>query len=117
MARMSAAASWSYSAVATLWALQSRAGWSGALQFAAPVAIACDYTSDSKRMTDDAGQEFVSNLVLYTERAGIKQGDRVLIGASTAADPIAAGAVEVRRVMRYGDTLDRQADDYMVATS
>ena len=55
--------------------------------------------------------------MLYTERAGIKQGDRVLIGTSTAADPIAAGAVEVRRVMRYGDTLDRKADDYMVATA
>lgn len=113
---MSAAAAWANTATATLWALLSRGDWSGAPQFAAPVTISCDYTTDSKRLVDDAGQEFVSNLVIYTERAGIKQGDRILIGAS-AGDPVAAGAVEVRRVMRYGDTLDRQADDYMVATS
>lgn len=111
---MSAAANWSYSATATLWALQSRADWSGALAFAAPVQILCDYKADAKTRTDARGREYTSRLSIYTERAGIKQGDRILIGTSTAADPVLAGADEVMDVARFGDTLDRQADDYVV---
>ena len=38
----------------------------------------------------------------------------MLIGASTATDPVLAGADEVMDVARFGDTLDRQADDYLV---
>jgi len=113
---MSSAASWSYTATATVWPLLGRDDWTGALSFGAPVPIACDYSSESKRMTDAAGVEFVTRQIVYTERADIKQGDRLLIGASTEADPVAAGAFEVRSVTRDGDTFDRVADDYTVAT-
>jgi hypothetical protein len=62
------------------------------------------------------GPEFVSRLTLYTERADIKRGDRVALGDIEDTDPIAAGAREVRGVTRFGDTLDRKADDYVVGT-
>ena len=61
----------------------------------------------------------LSNLqrqILHTERADIKRGDMVLIGASVVSTPVAAGAFEVRAVTRYADTFDQKADDFKVMT-
>lgn len=113
---MSAAAAWSYTATATLWVLQSAAAWSGAPTFAAPVTFRCDYSAEAKLRRDARGDEFTTQLLVYTERAGIKAGDRILLGTSSAADPIAAGALAVRSVLRQADVFDRAADDYEVAT-
>lgn len=113
---MSAAAAWSYTATATVWPLLGRDDWSGALSFGSPQPFACDYAAEAKRMTDDTGVEFVSQQTIWTERADIKRGDRVLIGASSAVDPVAVGASEVRSVKRSADTFDRKADDFTVAT-
>jgi hypothetical protein len=113
---MSSAARWSYTAPATLWPLASADGWSGGQQYGGPVAFLCDYASKSITRRDARGREIAVSLVLYTERADIKQGDRVLIGASTSVDPVAAGAREVLDVARNGDTLDRATDDYEVMT-
>ena len=113
---MSAAASWSYTAVATLWPMAARDAWLGGKTFGAPVAVLCDYKAESKVMTDATGEEFTCAEVIYTERADIKRGDRILIGVSALADPIAASAREVRSVTRYGDTFERTTDDYLVAT-
>lgn len=113
---MSAAASWSYTSKATLWPLLARSDWTGAKTFGPPVVFDCDYSAESVRMTDDLGIEFTSREILHTERADIKQGDMVLIGASAVADPVAAGAFEVRSVTRFADTFDKLADDWKVAT-
>lgn len=113
---MSAAASWSYTAVATLWVSLGRDDWTGVETWGPPQAVACDYSAKAERRTDALGVEFVTRQIIYTERADIKRGDRILIGASTALDPVSAGALEVRGVTRYGDTLDRVADDYEVLT-
>lgn len=114
---MSATANWSYTGTATHWPQRSRAGWSGALAFDDPVPFKCDYSVTTRRMRDAKGDEFTSNLVIYTERSSIQPGDRVLIGTSTAADPIAAGAVEVRSVTRAADVFDRKADDFEIGTA
>lgn len=113
---MSAAARWSYTAPATLWPLLALDGWSGGPQFGAPVAFQCDYKAEARTVKDGRGREFTVRQTLYTERADIKQGDRVLIGTSASVDPIAVGAVEVLHVGRYGDTFDRTADDFEVMT-
>lgn len=113
---MSAAASWSYTAVATLWPLTGAGDWDGIKTYGPPEAFACDYSAESKRMVDAKGIEFTTRQILYTERADIKQGDFVLIGESAALSPIDAGALEVRMITRDGDTFDRVADDYTVAT-
>lgn len=113
---MSSAARWSYTAAATFWPLLSRDDWAGDVSFGAPVSMLCDYSSESKRMADAKGVEFTTRQLIYTERADIKQGDRILIGTSAATDPIAAGAWEVRNVLRNADTFERRADDYEVAT-
>lgn len=113
---MSSLAAWSYTSKATLWPLTGRDDWSGARTFGAPDEFACDYSAESVRMTDDRGVEFTTRQILHTERAGIKQGDMVLIGASANADPVAAGAFEVRAVTRFADTFEQKADDYRVAT-
>jgi hypothetical protein len=115
MPRMSSTARWSYTAKATLWAKSSRDGWTGAQGFAAPVAIDCDYSTKAEQRRDSKGVEFTATLTVYTERQGIKLGDRILIGTSTASDPIAAGAQEVRKVNRQADVFDRSADDYEVS--
>ncbi len=113
---MSSLAAWSYTATATHWPRAGRDGWSHADTFGAPVTFLCDYASTAKQSRDPAGLAFTTNLLLFTERATVKPGDRVLLGASTAADPIAAGAVEVRQVLRNADTFERAADDYEVQT-
>jgi hypothetical protein len=103
---MSSSARWSYTSKATVWPLVSRDDWGGAPTFGPPSAFACDYSTESKRMVDGTGVEFVSSLSIFTERAGIKQGDRVALGVSAALDPVAAGAVEVRAVTRWADTFN-----------
>lgn len=113
---MSSVASWSYTATATVWPLLGRNDWSGLPRFGAPEAFSCDYSAESRRMTDDLGVEFTSRQVIYTERASLKQGDMVLIGTSSATDPVAAGAQEVRSVLRQADTLERKADDFQAVT-
>lgn len=113
---MSAAANWSYTSRATHWPKLSRDDWTGAVVYGAPVAFACDYSAEAKRLTDEDGVEFTTRQVLHTERATVQRGDMVLIGTSTVASPITAGAFEVRSVTRYADTFDQVADDYMVAT-
>lgn len=113
---MSAAASWSYTAAATLWPRLGRDDWTGAITYGPPEVIACDYTAEAVRMTDAKGVEFVSRQQIFTERADIKQGDMILIGVSVDPNPVAAGASEVRAVTRWADTLDRQADDFKVVT-
>lgn len=113
---MSSLAAWSYSSTATHWPLTARADWSGAKTFGAPVEFACDYSAEAARMTDDNGDEFISRHVLHTEKDDIRQGDMVLIGASALADPVAAGAAEVRSVKRFADTFETTADDYRIAT-
>lgn len=113
---MSSAARWSLTATATLWPLLSADGWSGGQQYGAPVAFLCDYASKTMTRRDSRGREITVSLVLFTERADIKQGDRVMIGASTAADPVAAGAREVLDVARSADTFERLADDFEVMT-
>jgi hypothetical protein len=113
---MSSAARWSYTATATVWPLLGRDDWTGVLSFGAPAAFACDYAAEAKRVTDSTGIEFTTQLMIWTELADIKRGDRVLIGASAATDPVAAGASEVRAVKRSADTFERAADDYTVMT-
>jgi len=113
---MSAAAAWSYTATATLWVLLGRDDWTGAVTYGPPQAVPCDYSAKAERRTDALGVEFTTRQIIYTERADIKRGDRIVIGASASLDPVAAGAAEVRSVQRYADTFDRLADDYEVAT-
>lgn len=113
---MSAVASWSYTAKATVWPLTGQDDWSGVPTFGAPVVFDCDYSAESKRMTDAKGIEFTTRQIIYTEKADIAQGDRLLIGESFEVDPIAAGAFEVRAITRDADTFGRVADDFQVMT-
>ena len=119
---MSSSASWSYTAKATHWASLGGDDWSGVPTFAAPVVFDCDYKAEAVRSADAGGSspstgvELVMRQVIYTELSIVKQGDYVLIGESSIADPIAAGAAEVRTVVRDADTFDRVADDYRIMT-
>lgn len=113
---MSQSAAWSYTAKSTLWPWLGRDDWSGLELFGPPEVFDCDYSAESKRMIDAKGIEFTTQQIIYTERADIKQGDRVLIGESILTSPVAAGALEVRAVKRDADTFERVADDYQVIT-
>jgi hypothetical protein len=113
---MSAAANWSYTATATLWPWLGRDDWTGVESFGPPELIACSYSAKAERRTDGRGVEFVTRQLIYTERADIKQQDRILIGSHAGADPLAAGALEVRAVQRHHDVFDGLADDWEVST-
>lgn len=113
---MSSAAAWSYTAKATVWRVVSRDDWDGGVLYALPVVIACDYGAKAEQRTDSAGREFTSRQMVYTEFAAAKPGDYVLIGVSSEPDPLVAGAMEIRSVTRHGDTFERLADDYELAS-
>lgn len=113
---MSSLAAWSYTRRATHWPRISRGDWSGVSTWGAPVVFACDYTAQAQRMVDARGVEFTTRQIVFTEKADIHFGDMLLIGEVSIADPVAAGAQEVRAVDRFSDTFEQQADDYRVAT-
>lgn len=110
---MSSAASWANTSTATHWPSTGRSDWSGGLSFGPPAQILCD-PKTARRSERVGDRERIVTVALYTERAGIKIGDRILIGSSAAADPIAAGAVEVIAITEYQDTLDGGLPDYYV---
>lgn len=116
MERMSAVAAWSYTAKATVWPFLGKDDWTGVSTFGPPETFDCDYSAESKRMTDALGVEFTTKQIFYTERDDIQQGDMVLIGESAVATPQAAGAFEVRLIKRDADTFQREADDFQVIT-
>ena len=112
---MSSLARWSLTSKATHWTLTGFDDWTGAKTYGAPVVFDCDYSAESKRMTDGKGIEFTTRQIIYTERASIVQGDMVLIGEHTG-DPITDKAFEVRSVLRNADTFEQLVDDWTVAT-
>lgn len=113
---MSAAANWSYTAIATVWKKLSMDEY-GKPVFAAPIQIMCDYGGDATARLGDIGLEFVVKNTQWTEYALAEQGDYILIGESAALDPKeVSGADEVRHIIRYADTFDRIADDFAIIT-
>lgn len=113
---MSAAANWSYTAIATFWK-QLGIGENGdSLGYAAPVQILCDYGGDTTARLGFIGVEINTKNTFWTEFAGAEKGDYILIGASEIPDPVEAGADEVMHVIRYADTFDRIADDWAIIT-
>lgn len=107
---MTATANWSYTAEATIWCSLGTDEWNKP-SFDAPITIACDYGGNA-----DVGREFVVKDTVWTEYAEAKEGDYLLIGVSTEANPIDAGADEIKHIIRYADTFDRVADDYALIT-
>lgn len=112
---MSSASSWSYTAKATHWPRLGRDGRTGLDTFGPPAVFLCDYSAKAESMPDSKGVEFVSRQTIYTEKADIKPGDRVLLGEH-AGDALAAGGLEVRAVNRDADTFERMADDFRVVS-
>jgi len=113
---MSSAASWSYTAVCTIWKSLGLNEYGDSLGFAEPVKIMSDYQGGLSKKLGDIGSEKVVKNTIWTEYALADAGDYILIGASINPDPIAAGADEVMQAIRYADTFDRLADDYAILT-
>ncbi len=116
---MSSVANWSYTAKATIW----RKGAGGRDEngdpingYAAPVIIMVDYEGGLSKRIGSMGAEIVVKNTVWTEFSLAAAGDYLLIGESTDADPVAAGADEVQQVIRYADTFERLADDFAILT-
>jgi hypothetical protein len=75
--------------------------------YAAPVIIMVDYEGGLSKRIGSLGAEIVVKNTIWTEYALANAGDYLLIGESTDADPVSAGADEVRQVIRYADTFYR----------
>ncbi|WP_313412025.1 hypothetical protein [Atlantibacter hermannii] len=114
---MSSVASWSYTAKATVWRrLPGKDEYGDPLGYAAPEIIFCDYEGGLSKRISSVGAEIVVKNTVWSEYALASGGDYLLIGESTEADPVVAGADEVRQVIRYADTFERVADDYAIIT-
>lgn len=112
---MSKAANWSFTAKATFWKSLGSDEW-GKKIYASPVIIMGDYGGDISRVRNNVGNELVIKNTFWTEFSEAKAGDYLLIGESSTENPLEAGADEVVHIVRYADTFDRLADDYVIIT-
>ncbi|KAB0849157.1 hypothetical protein B7T06_06330 [Cronobacter sakazakii] len=114
---MSSVANWSYTATATIWRkLEGKDEYGDPLGYSEPEQILCDYEGGLSKRIGSLGSEIVVKNTIWTEFALADAGDYILIGASVEADPVIAGADEVRQVIRYADTFERLADDFAIIT-
>lgn len=113
---MSSVADWSYTAEATFWRSLGISEAGDPLGWAMPEIIMCDYEGGLSKKLSNIGSEITVKNTVWTEFTGAKAGDYLLIGKSTAVDPIAAGADEVMQVLRYADTFERLAEDIAILT-
>lgn len=114
---MSSVANWSYTATATIWRKkEGKDEYGDPLGYSEPEQILCDYEGGLSKRIGSLGSEIVVKNTIWTEFALADAGDYLLIGVSTEADPVVAGADEVRQVIRYADTFERVADDYAILT-
>ena len=114
---MSSVANWSYTATATIWRkLEGNDEYGDPLGYAAPEIILCDYIAGLSAKIGSLGKEVVVKNTFFTEYALANQGDYIFIGESNEADPVVAGADEIRAVTRWGDTLERLTDDWALIT-
>lgn len=63
----------------------------------------------------DLGREIVVKNTIWTEYATAREGDYILIGASTDAAP-PDEADEIRQIVQFADTFERLADDFALIT-
>ncbi|OZN61309.1 hypothetical protein CIT29_29370, partial [Klebsiella pneumoniae] len=90
---MSSVANWSYTATATIWRRIRDAdgsdtdGGGQPYGWEAPIAILCDYQGGLSAKIGDLGREIVVKNTIWTESATAREGDYILIGASTDAAP------------------------------
>lgn len=116
---MSDVANWSYTAKATVWRELGKTEAGDPLGYSAPVVIDCDYQGGMSEKVagvsaslGNLGSEVVVKNTFWTEYASAQTGDFILIGESSEADPLVAGADKILQVIRYADTFNRTADDY-----
>ncbi|MFB4540261.1 hypothetical protein ACE3J1_10085 [Enterobacter hormaechei subsp. steigerwaltii] len=114
---MSEIARWSYTATATIWRkLEGNDEYGDPLGYAEPEQILCDYIAGLSAKIGSLGKEVVVKNTFFTEYALAHEGDYIFIGESNEADPVVAGADEIRAVTRWGDTLERLTDDWALIT-
>lgn len=124
---MSSIARFSYTAPITLWRVTGIDDWNGQKTYSAPVHIYGDYSVKSEKRVSRTGNEFTSMQNVYTEMSVANgsydpvsppaEGDFILVNAHSAeTSPTAAGAMEIKSVLDYGDTLYRTAPDYLIIT-
>lgn len=113
---MTATANWSYTAEATIWRRLGTDDYGDPLGWSAPEVIMCDYEGGLSKRIGSLGSEIVVKNTIWTEYSSATAGDYLLFGKSAELDPVAAGADEIRQVIRYADTFERLADDYALIT-
>ncbi|MGX8902771.1 hypothetical protein ACWQXT_25050 [Citrobacter werkmanii] len=114
---MSNVANWSYTATATIWRkLEGTDEYGDPLGYGEPEQILCDYIAGLSAKIGSIGKEVVVKNTFFTEYALANEGDYIFIGESNEADPVVAGADEIRAVTRWGDTLERLTDDWALIT-
>ena len=114
---MSATANWAYTGKATFWKrLEGQNEYGDPLGFAAPIVIDCGYQGGLSKRLGDIGSERVVKNTFWSEFADADTGDYIMIGISTEANPLNAGADEVMQSVRFEDTFDRLIDDWAIIT-
>ncbi|MGB3256073.1 hypothetical protein [Buttiauxella gaviniae] len=114
---MSSVGQWSYNKPCTLWKQLGVSESGDPLGYAAPITIMCDYIGGISAKLGSMGKEIVVKNTFFTAYALAEEGDYILIGTSTEADPLNTKADEVRASTQWNDTLEGLEDDWALITS
>lgn len=103
---MTAIARFSYTQPCTIWRLTGKDKY-GKPTYAAPEPLMCDYGFDKDLNTGATGNEIAQKNTFWTEYQDASVGDFIMIGTITEPEPLSAGADQIRNVVNYGNTFDR----------
>lgn len=114
-----------YTSAATIWRQTGNDGYGKT--WADPVVVLCTYRIGSKqKYVDTTGAEFAPTSQIWTEMREKYSGailslpaptkDMILIGESTEASPIIAGADVIASVMGDDESMFGELPDYMILT-
>lgn len=120
---MSSIARWSYKATLTVWPASSYDDY-GQPTFGTPYTLTGSWIFGGDLQTDDNGNEFVSRSKYYFELADgssllpVREGYIMRGDITGTADPIAAGAEQIKKVNGYDSTMfgSTEIPDWVVIT-
>lgn len=108
---MSATAAWSYTNTATVRPFEGEDGMSGQVRWGPEYKIRCTWTAEAKTFKDRAGNEYVSNYIIWSEDPRPKHRDLVLLNS-----PVANEWQEIRDHVEWDMSPFGETPDYRTTT-
>lgn len=108
---MSSLARWTYTNTATVYPFEGEDLFNGGVLFGDPYTIACTWETGGKLIRSDEGDEFVADMLIYTEDARPKYRDEIVLAGHDRR-------MQIRAVTEWDLSFFGEPDspDYRIAT-